>query len=77
MGHQITPALEVSYMAHGREAPSEAQRPQGERMLRKDQRRKIKKTEENMNVTESLKTKFFKEKVSSNALVEFILLFSD
>lgn len=46
MGHQITPALEVSYMANGREAPSEAQRPQGERMLRKDQKRKIKKTEE-------------------------------
>lgn len=46
MGHQITPALEVSYMAHEREEPTEAHRSQGERMLRTDQERKIKKTEE-------------------------------
>lgn len=46
MGHQITPALEVSYMAHEREEPSEAQRPQGERMLRtrKEKLKRLRKT---------------------------------
>lgn len=46
----MSPALEVSYMAQGREEPSpmEAQRPQGEsRMLRegREGREKSKKTE--------------------------------
>lgn len=47
------------YMAHGREAPSEAQKPQGERMLRKDQKEKLKRLEENMDVTEESKTQIF------------------
>lgn len=61
MGHQITPALEVSYMAHEREEPTEAQRSQGERMLRTDQE-KLKRLRKNMDVTEEAKNQIFKRK---------------